>query len=175
MEQLLHKNNFYLQNTSIEYKIYKIKILSLIKEDKMPNLKTYDLFISHSWDYSDEYEKMVKLLDEAPNFDWRNYSSPKHDPAINPNSDSDKNELIKALRKQISPVNCVIVLSGLYVAHSFWIQKEIDIAMVEFEKPIIGVKPWGNAEIPQAVRDAANEIVGWNTSSIVDAIRRNSI
>jgi len=140
----------------------------------MPNLKKYDLFISHSWGYSDEYERIVKLLNEAPDFYWRNYSSPKHDPAIDPDSDSGKDKLTQALRRQISPVNCVIVLSGLYVSHSYWIQKEINIALI-LEKPIVGIKPWGNIEIPQAVRDAANEIVGWNTSSIVDAIRRNSI
>lgn len=55
-----------------------------------------------------------------------------------------------------------------------WIQREIDIA-VEYGKPIIGIKPWGQEKIPQAVAKVAKEIVGWNTDSIVSAIRKHSI
>ena len=31
-------------------------------------MKTYNLFISHSWAYSDAYEKLVNLLDKRPYF-----------------------------------------------------------------------------------------------------------
>ena len=65
----------------------------------MPKLKTYDLFISHSWRYSDEYNRMVELLNEAPSFKWRNYSCPEHDPAIDPDSKEGKKELLEALKK----------------------------------------------------------------------------
>lgn len=33
---------------------------------------TYNLFISHSWTYSDAYDKLVNLLDDAENFSYRN-------------------------------------------------------------------------------------------------------
>lgn len=140
----------------------------------MPYLKTYDLFISHSWRYSDEYKRLVDLLNNAPYFKWRNYSCPEHDPAIDPDSEAGKRKLMQALKNQIKPVNCVIVLSGLYVVYSYWIQKEIEIA-VEYYKPIIGVKPWGKPLVPRAVQEVAAEIVGWNTNSIVDAIRKHSL
>ena len=42
---------------------------------------TYNLFISHSWTYSDAYEKLVALLDAKPNFDYKNYSVPKTIPS----------------------------------------------------------------------------------------------
>jgi hypothetical protein len=32
----------------------------------MPALKTYRLFISHSWTYGDAYEKLVKFLMSTP-------------------------------------------------------------------------------------------------------------
>lgn len=140
----------------------------------MPDLKTYDLFISHAWRYGDDYDRMVKLLNSAPNFSWRNYSCPEHDPAIDPDTPAGKRELEEALKRQISPVNCVIILSGMYVSYSEWIQKEIDIS-VSYNKPIIGIKPWGQEKVPQAVREVAREIVGWNTDSIVSAIRKHSI
>jgi len=62
----------------------------------------------------------------------------------------------------------------LYVSYSYWIQREIELA-IDFGKPIIGVKPWGSERVPLKVRDAADEIVGWRTQSIVDAIRRHSL
>lgn len=140
----------------------------------MPVLKTYDLFISHSWKYHNEYNRLVRLLNETRNFKWRNYSSPQHDPVIDPNTHVGKEELIRELKEQIRPVNCVLVLSGLYVSYSEWIQKEIDIAK-DYDKPIIGIKPWGREKVPRAVQEAADEIVGWNTTSIINAIRRHSI
>jgi len=34
----------------------------------------YDIFISHAWTYNDEYYKLENMLEEAPYFNWRNYS-----------------------------------------------------------------------------------------------------
>jgi hypothetical protein len=61
----------------------------------------------------------------------------------------------------------------MYVSYREWIQKEIDIAR-EMNKPIIAIAPRGSQKIPQAVQDAADEVVGWTTASITDAIRRHT-
>lgn len=140
----------------------------------MPALKTYNLFISHAWKYHDDYDRIVKLLNNANNFDWRNYSVPEHEPVLDPDDPADQKSLIKELKDQIRPTHCVLILAGMYAAYSFWIQKEIDLS-VGFDKPIIGVKPWGQEKIPKAVSDVAVEIVGWNTDSIVSAIRKHSL
>ena len=39
------------------------------------------------------------------------------------------------------------------------------------EKSIIGVKPWGQERVPQIVQDAADTMVGWNSASVIDAVR----
>jgi len=136
----------------------------------MSNLKIYRVFISHAWTYDDDYYRLEEMLNEAPNFIWHNYSVPKHDEL-----DTVTNaELEEALRRQISPTNIVIILSGMYVAYREWIQKEINIAIDMF-KPIMGVKPWGQEKVPEAVQDVVYEIVGWNTSSIIDAIKRYAL
>lgn len=140
----------------------------------MPDLKTYDLFISHAWRYHDDYDRVVKLLNEAPNFNWRNYSVPRHDPAIDPNTEAGFQKLKSALRDQIRPVNCVLILAGMYASHSRWINVEMDLAD-EYPKPMIGVRPWGQERTPQGVQDRVKELVGWNTDSIVSAIRKWSI
>ncbi len=137
----------------------------------MPSLKTYDIFISHSWAYGDAYEKLSKMLDAASNFSYRNYSVPKDDPVHDADSDT---ELYKAIKKQISPSNIVIIMAGKYATYSKWIEKEIKIAKAEFQnpKPILAVAPWGNQQVSSVVSEAADEIAGWNTNSIVGAIRK---
>ncbi|MGG1254165.1 TIR domain-containing protein [Brevibacillus agri] len=140
----------------------------------MPLLKTYDLFISHAWKYNEQYYKIVEMLDNAPLFNFRNYSVPKHDPLVDPNTDVGKRKLIALLDKQVKPVNCVLIIAGMYVAHRFWLQTEIDLAE-KYNKPIVGIKPWGQERVPLEVQNAADIIVGWNTESIVKAIRTYSI
>jgi hypothetical protein len=135
----------------------------------MPELHRYRLFISHAWKYNEEYYKLIGMLDSASNFIYSNYSVPEHDPV----DANNKEKLKEALRNQIRPVELVIILAGMYVSYSDWIQFEIDFAK-SLGKPLLGIKPWGSERIPQAVQDAAKEIVGWNAPTIVDAIRRNA-
>ena len=130
----------------------------------MPQLYPYRIFISHAWDYNDEYYKLEKMLTEYPNFEFRNYSVPRHD------AFETGTELTRKLRDQMKPVQVVIILAGMYAAHSDWIQFEIDEAK-RLKKPIIGVKPWGQERIPRSVQEAARAIHGWNIAPIVESIR----
>jgi hypothetical protein len=132
----------------------------------MPYLHNYKLFISHAWSYSESYERTEKFLKEAPNFSWTNFSVPKIDPLQAQGGVS----LEEQLRRQIRPVQCVIIIAGMYVAHSSWIQFEIDFAR-ELQKPILGIIPWGAERTPVAVSLAANLMVKWNSASIVHGIR----
>lgn len=135
-------------------------------------MKTYNIFISHAWKYTEHYNKVVQWLNEAQSegkFNWKNYSVPEHDPLIDPNTSSGKTKLQNALEAQIKPTSIVIILAGMYATHSDWIDFEIDTA-VSYDKYIIGVKPWGQERIPKKVSDNANIMVGWNKSSVVDAV-----
>ena len=62
----------------------------------------------------------------------------------------------------------------MYVAHRYWLQTEIELAQ-KYNKPIVGIKPWGQERVPLEVQNAANVIVGWNTDSIVKAVRIYSL
>jgi len=135
----------------------------------MPTLKTYDLFLSHMWRNTEnsEYYRLVLFLNGANNFTWRNYSVPEHDPL----GTKTKKELSDALDRQIRPINCFLIISGMYVNYREWIQKELEIALT-YSKPIVGIKPWGQERIPVEIQNAAKEIVGWNSDSIVAAVRK---
>ena len=132
----------------------------------MPTLRNYHIMISHSWDYNMHYETVSRWLNEANNFTWSNYSVP----LSNPLDANGKRELKEKLRNRISKCSCIIVLSGMYVSYSEWIDYEIDTAKA-LDKPIIGVKPWGQERVPAKVQKESTALVGWNSSSIVKAVR----
>lgn len=142
----------------------------------MPALKTYDLFISHAWQYGNSYDRLVKLLDDAPYFYYRNYSAPSENPlrTLKGTDAMTKRQIMDAIERKIKPVNCVLIISGLYTSHHEWMQYEIETA-VRLGKPVIGIVPWGNTEVPAIVRLHSDTIVNWNTDSIVRAIRDFSI
>ena len=130
---------------------------------------TYNLFISHSWNYSDQYDRIVELLRQRPNFEFRDYSVPPDDPIHNAANDA---QLRVAIRNQMIPCHAIIILAGVYATYSKWINAEIDLARDGFQnpKPIIAVRPYENTNISATVREAADRIVSWNTVSIVNAI-----
>lgn len=136
----------------------------------MPGLRTYNVFISHSWSYDSDYVRLVALLREAPLFEWKNYSVSRDDPLAG-GSDT---KLAAEIDKQIRLASVVLVIAGIYVTYREWIQFEIDLAD-KYNKPIIGIQPWGSYNTPAAITRSAVEIVHWNTNSVVEAVRRNAI
>lgn len=132
-------------------------------------MNTANIFISHSWAYSDAYEKLIKLLEGRHYFAFKDYSVPSSDPL---DTSKDK-ELESAITNQMRPCCCVLILAGVYATYSKWINKEIAIAKKGFSspKPIIAIQPWAAEKTSATVKDVADLIVGWNTESIVKAIR----
>lgn len=132
--------------------------------------KIYHLFISHSWTYSDQYARLINLLNNS-GLKYKNYSVPKDDPLHTNGSDK---QLYDAIKQQIANSSIVIILAGVYSTYSKWIDKEIEIAKDGFQtpKPILAIEPFGAEKTSKKVKDNANEIVKWNTNSIVAAIKR---
>lgn len=132
--------------------------------------KTYNIFISHSWTYSDAYGKLIELLDNDPSFSYKNYSVPKDDPIHNAKNDK---ELYDAIKQQISPSTVVLILAGVYSSYSKWIDKEIEISKNGFAtiKPIIAIEPWASQRTSAKVKNNADKIVKWQSSSIISVIK----
>lgn len=134
----------------------------------MPELKSRTLFISHAWAYDDYYWKLVEWFNTAPNFVWKNCSVPNHDAL----PDKTSRGLSDGMTRQIAVAQGVIILAGMYASYSGWIDYEIKEAK-RMNKVIIGVKPWGAERIPANVQNAATVMVGWNSASIIQAVRDN--
>lgn len=127
----------------------------------------YNIFISHSWAYSDNYDRLLSLLRNHPSFTFKDYSVPKNDPIHHCPYD---HQLRAAIENQIRPSSCVLILAGVYATYSKWINIEIEIAK-RLGKRIIAIQPWGAEKTSSVVKNNADVIVNWNTNSIITAIR----
>jgi len=129
--------------------------------------KQHHLFISHSWAYGENYNKLIEKLKERPYFKFSDYSVPKDDPIHTSGTDK---ELKEAIENKMKPCGVIIILAGVYATYSKWINKEIKIAQ-DYGKPILAIEPWASEKTSKVVKDAADKIVKWNTESIISAIR----
>lgn len=111
----------------------------------------YNLFISHSWNYSDAYGKLISLLNADPYFKYRNYSVPKDDPIHNAPYQWQLKEAIKA---QMASASCILIMAGVYSTYSKWINIEIELAKSGFSVPkrIIAIEPWGSEKTSTVVK-----------------------
>ena len=63
-------------------------------------MRTYHLFISHSWNYGDQYDRLINLLQERSYFEFKDYSVPQDDPIHNAGTAADLTEsIVGAIRE----------------------------------------------------------------------------
>lgn len=133
-----------------------------------------NIFISHSWAYSEHYDRIAGwIFDEIWNANgqrvyFANTSVPRDNPIHFAPNDA---ALQQAIHQRIAQSHVVVIPTGMYAHYSKWIKKEIDGAKL-YRKPILAVDPWAQKRAASVVAAAANESVGWNKQSIVDAVWR---
>ena len=133
---------------------------------------SYSLFISHSWKYSKVYDRLVEMLRDYSYFTFLNYSVPEKDP-LDISGKRYESKLREAIEKQMRLCSVVLVIAGKYASYSDSIGMELDVAE-EMGKPILAIEPWGSEATSQRAKEVASEVVRWNSSAIIDAIRRLS-
>jgi len=131
-------------------------------------VRDYRIFISHSWTYGDAYTRLTEMLTARPYFYYTDYSVPQDDPIHTRGTDE---ALYNAIKEKIKLCSIVLIMAGKYSTFSRWIKNEVHISKKVFSKPLLGICPWGSQQVSSLVRDNADALVGWNTDSIVDAIR----
>lgn len=130
----------------------------------------YRIFISHSWSYSKQYDKIEEFLKQEGIL-FYNHSVPKDNPILTNGTDA---QLETAIDAKVKGCSCVIILAGVYATYSKWINKEIKIAK-KYNKPIIAVEYWGSEKTSSVVKEAADVIVKWQAKSVADAVRKYAI
>lgn len=136
-------------------------------------MKEYNLFISHSWSYNNDYLSLNNLLRQNGYFKFNNFSVPIDNPLTIYNNGYYYTELRNKIKSKMKYCNVVLVLAGVYSTYSESIKMEIDVAK-ELEKPIIAIEPYGSEKTSLIVKENANIIVKWNSNSIISAIKELS-
>lgn len=133
-----------------------------------------NVFISHSWAYSGHYDRLAEwIFDEVWSVDnqriyFANTSVPRDNPIHFAPNDA---ALQSAIYERIINSHVVVIPTGMYANHSKWIGKEIAGAKY-YGRPIVAVDPWAQKRASSVVVDAADEAVGWNKQSIINAVWR---
>lgn len=127
------------------------------------------VFISHSWQYdSVEYNRLTSWLN-ASNLYWEDLSVPKDNPIHKCGTDG---ELYRAIQEKVRRADIVMMMAGASSSYSRWIEKEIEIAKNCWNMPILAISPWGNGRESNKVKDNADEVVGWQSVSVINALKK---
>lgn len=125
-------------------------------EDEMDS-KTYKLFITQIREDDQENLRFKERLDRAYDFQWENSA------VLGKSSRED-------IKKQLENAEVVILLSGLYSLYPDYLEEVVELSQ-KLKKPLVIIRPYGVENIPLELEEKAQEVVGWNTPCIVDAVK----
>ena len=134
---------------------------------------TYDLFLTHAWNYTDEWQGLVALLDEYIPGKWRNWSLPWHDTSIDRFSQRGREQLEKLLRGQIAQASGIIVLPETMdrAEGKLWLEKQLALAR-EFKKLVLGISPKNGTAFPTELAAFTAVVVPRDAAQIIAALER---
>ncbi len=132
---------------------------------------TYDLFFTHAWRYTDEWQALVAAFDEVLPSKWRNWSLPWYDTSIESHTDQGKLQLVQLLHGQISMASGVILLpeTNDRVESRGWLERELVIA-AEYAKPVIGVFKHDTGLFPDELMKHVDTVVRRDPKMIIEAL-----
>lgn len=127
------------------------------------------VFVTHSFQESDDYLRIFEFLECVDRFYYLNVSKPEEAP------DSGGMEEVKdVLIQQIKNAEAMFVLPALYEAQPDLVKFMMDAADAN-GKPMIAIRPFGQVtETPPALVERCNEHIEWNAREMVDALKRQA-
>jgi hypothetical protein len=133
---------------------------------------TYDVFITHSWRFHDDWKRIGALLDGVDGFKWRNFSVPWYDPAMDPNTTVGDKFVHDWLESQIIPCHVFIFLESVYAINSArnWVKEEVELARTH-GLPVIGLPTFGAADLGDPLKEMVDCVSQWDAASIVEKIK----
>jgi len=134
---------------------------------------TYDLFLTHAWYYTDEWQELVAILDGYVPGRWRNWSIPWHDTSIERHTEDGKATLEKLLRGHIRMSSAILLLpeTRKMPDGKLWLEKQLHIA-AEYSKPVIGIRARDNHRFPQDLAGYVCQVVDRNAAQIIAVANR---
>lgn len=127
------------------------------------------LYAVHGWQQDEDYVRLFEYMESADNFFYRTLSDPN---AQSPQGDGTaaRRSLINEALKQ---TECVVCTAGTWEHFNDWARFTVETAR-SLDIPVVAVEHFGPKNIDIRLKGHAAETVGWDSRSIVDAIRREA-
>lgn len=127
------------------------------------------LYAVHGWHRDEDYARLFEYIESADNFFYRALSDPD---AVSPQGDG-----VAARRSLISDAlkeaECVVCSAGTWERFNDWARYTVESAR-RLDLPVVAIEHFGPKEMDVRMKGYAAETVGWDSRSIVDAIRREA-
>lgn len=125
--------------------------------------------IAHGWIQDDDYSRVIEYLESAENFFYRNLSKPDQ-PVPGGDGTAPRRTAIGEALKMAEVVVCS---AGIWERYNDWARYVVERAE-ELDLPVVAIEHFGPREMDIRLKGHAAETVGWDSRSIVDAIRRQA-
>lgn len=131
----------------------------------MSERNPFRIFPSHGWVKDDDYLRLFEYLESTTNFFYSNVC----DPDVSPEGETVAQRRTRVL-DAMKQAEVLVLLSGAYDDHREWHDFEVQAAGAH-NVPIVLVEPFGPQDAPEHLKDKAEQVIGWNSRTIEDAIR----
>ena len=144
------------------------------------NIKSYKIFISHSYAFREEYFRLVAMLDRAarrdPNWRWQNLSVPYDVPIMTDEQARQGEFYIHKMTEQKLRVNAVLmILRPIAIeSESVFLEVFASAPVGRPTIPLIGVLPRG-ATLGNWSSNWGVAAVKWHPNSIIRAVRQYAV
>lgn len=127
------------------------------------------LYAVHGWHRDEDYARLFEYIESADNFFYRALSDPD---AVSTQGDG-----VAARRSLISDAlkeaECVVCSAGTWERFNDWARYTVESAR-RLDLPVVAIEHFGPKDMDVRLKGFAAETVGWDSRSIVDAIRREA-
>lgn len=128
------------------------------------------VFVTHSFQESDDYVRVFEYLESARNFYYRNCGNL----ALDVSRGRSQEALREDLRKQIAGAEVVIALASLYAEQQDLLVFELNYTKAS-DKPVVLLPLFGREQPKlKALDGLIDEIVAWDERALVDAVKRQA-
>jgi hypothetical protein len=126
------------------------------------------LFVSHSWEETEDYNRVFEYLEASGTFYYKNTGTPEAKRPI------DKESQREDLRRQIAQCEVVVIVPTAYKWSPEMVTFQMNFAK-SADKPIVAMENFGSTEaLPKAIKDLADEVCAWTERDLIDVLRRQA-
>lgn len=127
------------------------------------------IYVVHGWEKDEDYVRLFEYLESTDKFYYRVLSNPEAGGPPGAGVAARRTAVNEALKN----AECVVCAAGVWENHNEWARFTVEAAR-GMELPVIAIEHFGPKNMDLRLKGHAAEVVGWDSRSIVDAIRREA-